>query len=387
MPDDLQRRHFAIEEEDAEAHRTAEPEGRTGDARPDQVKKREDDDQPGFLRRHPIALLLGLVLLVAAGIGGYFYWRTEILPYETTDDAFIDSRQFGIAPKVSGYVVQVAVTDNQHVDAGAILFRIEPKDFELAIDQAKARIEAAQASIEAIEAQIAGQRAQIDQARAQVQESEASLRFARQEATRYQDLQARGAGTVQRSQQSASSLQQQQAGLTGANASVKAAEQQIGVLQAQRASASADMAQAMTQLDQAQLNLSYATVTAAQSGRIVRLTGARGQFAQAGQSLAMFVPDDVWVTANFKETQITDMRPGQAVEIRIDAYPDRTITGRLASIQPGSGTAFSLLPAENATGNYIKVVQRVPVKIAVDSWPGDIAIGPGMSVVPKIRVR
>ena len=124
-----------------------------------------------------------------------------------------------------------------------------------------------------------------------------------------------------------------------------------------------------------------------QPGRIVRLTGGSGQLAQAGQSLSMFVPDDIWITANFKETQITDMRPGQPVDVEIDAYPGRRIHGTVASVQPGSGTAFSLLPAQNATGNYVKVTQRIPVKIVVEEWPKDVAIGPGMSIVPTVTVR
>jgi membrane fusion protein, multidrug efflux system len=128
-------------------------------------------------------------------------------------------------------------------------------------------------------------------------------------------------------------------------------------------------------------------VTAAQSGRVVKLSGAVGTFASAGQSLMMFVPDEIWIFANYKETQLRDMRPGQPVEVRIDAYPDRKLTGRVDSVQPGSGTAFSLLPAENATGNYVKVVQRVPVKIVVDNWPADVPTGPGMSVVPWVKVR
>jgi len=128
-------------------------------------------------------------------------------------------------------------------------------------------------------------------------------------------------------------------------------------------------------------------VTAAQAGRVVQLSGAKGQFAQAGQTLSTFVPDDIWVVANYKETQITDMRPGQHADIGIDAYPERKITGHVDSVQPGSGTAFSLLPAQNATGNYVKVVQRIPVKIVVDQWPTDVAIGPGMSIVPRVHVR
>ena len=145
--------------------------------------------------------------------------------------------------------------------------------------------------------------------------------------------------------------------------------------------------QAQARLDQANLDLQYTRVTAAQAGRVAKLSGAVGSFVTAGQSLMMFVPDEVWIVANYKETQLKYMRPGQHVEFTIDAYPDRKLTGHVASVQPGSGTAFSLLPAENATGNYVKVVQRVPVKIVVDHWPEDIPIGPGMSVVPWTKVR
>ncbi len=166
-----------------------------------------------------------------------------------------------------------------------------------------------------------------------------------------------------------------------------AAELGIKTLQAQLQGARASLQQAMRQLDQAKLNLQYTDVLAAQSGRVVKLNGARGTFVTPGQSLMMFVPDEIWITANYKETQLADMRPGQPVEIRIDAYPGRKLNGRVESVQPGSGTAFSLLPAENATGNFVKVVQRVPVKIVVDNWPADIPVGPGMSVVPWTRVR
>jgi membrane fusion protein (multidrug efflux system) len=128
-------------------------------------------------------------------------------------------------------------------------------------------------------------------------------------------------------------------------------------------------------------------VTAAQAGRVVNLTAAAGQFAQPGTNLTMFVPDEIWVTANFKETQLDAMRPGQPVTLEIDAYPERAIRGHVASVQPGSGTAFSLLPAQNATGNYVKIVQRVPVKLVMDNPPADVALGPGMSVVPTVRIN
>jgi len=164
------------------------------------------------------------------------------------------------------------------------------------------------------------------------------------------------------------------------------AQRQIETLKAQRQVAEAQLAQANAQRDQAKLNLSYTTITAAQSGRVVNLTAAVGQFAQPGVSFSAFVPDQVWVTANYKETQLARIRPGQPATLGIDAYPARHVIGHVDSAQPGSGTAFSLLPAQNATGNYVKIVQRVPVKIAMDNPPADVALGPGMSVVPTVRV-
>lgn len=366
------------------APRDDEAEGRTDSA---QARESGAAKRPNVLRRHPFWFLSGALALVALGVAGFLYWQAAIHPFETTDDAFVDARQFAVAPKVAGYVVDVPVTDNQHVAAGDVLFRIDPRDYRIALEQAEGQVEAAEAAIRNIDAQVEAQGAQIDVAKAQVDQADAALRFANEDADRYKTLAQRGAGTIQQSQQSTSNLQQQQANLARANAGVVAAQKQIGALDAQKASAQASLAQARAQRDQARLNLGYATVTAAQAGRVVRLTGARGQYAQAGQSLSMFVPDDIWVVANYKETQITDMRPGQPVEIAIDAYPDRRITGRVDSVQPGSGTAFSLLPAENATGNYVKVTQRIPVKITADHWPTDVAIGPGMSIVPRVRVR
>ncbi len=235
-------------------------------------------------------------------------------------------------------------------------------------------------------AQVASQRAQVGQSRAQVAQAEAALRFAQQEAARSRELVQRGFGTVQREQQTTSTLEQQQSNRSRAEKGVAAARAQVGSVAAQRETAEANLREAEAQTKQAELNLDYTQVAAAQSGRVVRLTAAVGQYAQAGAALAMFVPDDIWVTANFKETQLAKMRVGQKARIEIDAYPGRPLEGRVASIQPGSGAAFSLLPPENATGNYVKIVQRVPVKIVFDQPPMDRALGPGMSVVPVVRV-
>ncbi|MGX9425962.1 MULTISPECIES: efflux RND transporter periplasmic adaptor subunit [Bradyrhizobium] len=338
------------------------------------------------LREHWLLAIIGGCVLLAALIGGVVYWL-EVHNYESTDDAFVAARSFSVAPKVGGYLVDVPVTDNQHVNAGDLLARIDDRDYRIAVDQAEGQVAAAQANIANLEAQITSQQAQIDQARAQLAQAEAQLQFAQQEAARADDLLQKGAGTLQRQQQTKSDLEAQQANTTRARTAVTVAELGIKPLQAQRESAKASLQQAEAQRDQAKLNLEYTNVTAAQSGRVVKLSGAKGTYAMAGQSIMMFVPDEVWIVANYKETQLRDMRPGQPVEFRIDAYPDRKLTGRVDSVQPGSGTAFSLLPAENATGNYVKVVQRVPVKIVVDHWPADVPVGPGMSVVPWTKVR
>jgi membrane fusion protein, multidrug efflux system len=338
------------------------------------------------LREHrTLVIAVGCLLLVAV-IGGLAYWLS-VRNYESTDDAFVAARSFSVAPKVGGYVTEVPVTDNQHVNAGDLLAKIDDRDYVIAVDQAKAQVAVAQANIDNIQAQIDSQREQIKQAQAQVDQAKAQLQFAQEEEARAKELVEKGAGTVQREQQTRSDLQSQQANMTRSNAALVAAQLGIKTLEAQLESARASLQQAQAQLDQANLNLQYTHITAAQSGRVAKLSGAVGTFVTAGQSLMMFVPDEIWIIANYKETQLRDMRPGQPVEFTIDAYPGRKLTGHVASVQPGSGTAFSLLPAENATGNYVKVVQRVPVKIVVDNWPADLAIGPGMSVVPWTRVR
>ena len=345
-----------------------------------------DKPQAGLLRRYPIAAAAAVLVLLLVAAGGYLFWDNA-RHFESTDDAFIGSRQFAVAPKVAGYLTAVPVTDNQHVAANDVIARIDVRDYRIALDQAEAQVTAGEASIRSIDAQVTVQQAQIEAAQAQVGRAEAALKFSEQDAERYRDLAKTGVGSVQQAQQTQSKRQQDQASLADAQAALTVARRQIESLKAQRSNAEASLAQAQAQRDQAKLNLSYTTVTASQPGRVVNLTAAVGQFVQPGTSLTMFVPDEIWVTANFKETQLAAMRPGQTVTIRIDAYPDRILHGHVASVQPGSGTAFSLLPAENATGNFVKIVQRVPVKLVLDDPPTDVAVGPGMSVVPSVRVN
>ena len=318
----------------------------------------------------------GLAVAVAVGgavvIGAVVLWWLHARNYESTDDAFIDTRTVQISAQVAAAIVDVPVTDNQVVNAGAELVRLDDRDYIAQRDQE-------QASVDNFKAQIAEQRAKIDQADKQAAQAQAALTFAQQQADRYERLQKQDAATVEQAQQYSSNLLQAKASFAAAQANAVATEKQDPVLKAQLETAQA-------QLALAEANLSRTIITAPVDGRVTQLTAAKGAYAAVGQALMMFVPREVWITANFKETQLDLMRPGQPVSIEIDAYPDRTFKGHVASIQAGSGTAFSLLPAENATGNYVKIVQRVPVKIVFNT-PPDVLLGPGMSVVPTVKVR
>ncbi|CDN57830.1 Putative Multidrug resistance protein (HlyD family), emrA-like (plasmid) [Neorhizobium galegae bv. officinalis bv. officinalis str. HAMBI 1141] len=372
---------------DDEANRPTDPEDENREREAQASDQKEDEKKPSLIRRHPWRIILAAIALIALVFAAYFVWLIYFHPYETTDDAFVDARSFSLAAKVSGYIDEVAVRDNQHVAAGAVIARINPRDYQIAVDQAEAQIEYANAAIANAAAQIEVATAAVDEARAQEASTVAALQFAQDEATRERRLVQGGAGSQQASQQAEANLRQAQAAYNQAQARVTSAMKNKVAAEAQRNSAAASLKQAETQRESAEQNLNYTTLTAAQPGRVVKLSGSKGQFVEAGQAIAMFVPDEIWVTANFKETQLADMRPGQPVDLTIDAYPDHVLHGKVDSVQPGSGTAFSLLPAENATGNYVKVIQRVPVKIVVDQWPTDVGIGPGMSVVPTVTVR
>ena len=368
--------------------RPAKPDGT--EAKPGQQPAAKDEkpsEKPrkNFLRRHPILAPVGLAALVLAAAAGYVYWD-HTSPFESTDDAFIAARQFAIAPKVAGYVTAVPVTDNQHVNKGDVIARIDQRDYMTALAQAQAQVAGAEAGIHNVDTQIATQDAQISSAQAQVAQAQANSELARVTWGRDQPLVKQGWATAQQGTTDVQNLKAQQSAVDSAQAALKVAQRQIDTLRAQRTSQEASVAQAQAQLDQAKLNLSYTTVIADQPGRVVNLSGAVGQYAQVGTNLTMFVPDEIWVTANYKETQLDRMRPGQPVDIEIDAYPERAFHGHVDSVQPGSGPAFSLLPPENATGNYVKIVQRVPVKLILDNPPTDVSLGPGMSVGPTVRV-
>jgi membrane fusion protein, multidrug efflux system len=377
-----------VRSEKPQANPEAKSESRKTDRKPpepDQTEEQGPKGVKGAFRNHPIAMVVCLGLIVVGVIAG-IAWYLHARHYESTDDAFIDGRSVLVSPQVTGSIVSVNVTDNQIVKTGDLLATIDARNYQAAVDQADAQIRQNQATEKNFEAQIAGQKAQVDQATQQVTQAEAALKFATDENTRYQDLVQKGAGTVQRAQQASSDFNGKQAALDAATAAKVSAERQIDVLNAQKVGATAQLDQSKAQKDRADADLQRTELRATVDGRVTKLTAAVGALAAPGQAIMIVVPLDIWVTANFKESQLADMRVGQPVDIRIDAFGGRILPGQVNSVQAGSGTAFSLLPAENATGNYVKVVQRVPVKITFNQRP-DVELGPGMSVVPTVTVR
>jgi membrane fusion protein (multidrug efflux system) len=279
--------------------------------------------------------------------------------------------------------------DNQHVHAGEVLARIDDRDYSTAEAGARAIVAAAQASIDDLQQQIGQQHLKVDEARAAVTADQAALDFSRQQYGRYSSLSRTGAATMQDTQQWQADIREKDATLARDNATVGVAKKQVDVLGSALAEAKADYAQKVAALQQAELNLGYTTITAPSDGTVADRTLRVGQYVQAGTQLMGIVPlSHVYVTANYKETQLTHVRPGQKVTIDVDTFPGTVVHGVVNSIAPASGEEFALLPSDNATGNFTKIVQRIQIKITID--PHDPLIGglrPGMSVEPTIDTR
>jgi membrane fusion protein (multidrug efflux system) len=337
----------------------------------------------GNHRRFPV-----WVLGIAAGLGlaaGAIYIPQGFV--ETTDDAYVQADTVSVVPKVSGYVTALHVTDNSRFKANDLLVEIDPRDFAVAVQSAEADLQSAQASKVNVTEQLAEQAHVIAAAQATVDSDRAQLQFAQQQLARYASLAKDGTGTQERWQQAVSDIGQRKAGLDHDQATLAAAQGQAGVLQSQSRQADAAIVRQQAALAQARLNLSYTKIYAPMDGTVANRTVQTGNFVQPGQTLFSAVPTDIYVLANFKETQLALMRAGQKVLVRIDAFPDRRIDGHIDSFQRGTGSNFALLPPENATGNFVKVVQRVPVKIVLDDPTSALrGVAPGMSVEPTVTI-
>jgi membrane fusion protein, multidrug efflux system len=338
------------------------------------------------IRRAAFALALAVGVAGAADFG-YGYLTTGRY-LESTDDAYVKADSTIIAPKVSGYIAEVLVNDNEKVTAGQLLARIDDRDFRTTLTQAKADVAASEAAVRNLDAQIGLQQPVILQQAAEVDAAEANLKFAQEERTRYDELMKSGSGTVQRAQQTDAALRERTAQLQRGKSGLAAANKKVEVLTTERAKAVAQLDHARAVEAQAALNLSYTQITAPVDGTVGARSLRVGQYVQAGTQLMAVVPlDAVYVVANFKETQLTYVRDGQPVELRIDSFHGARLRGHVDSLSPASGLEFALLPPDNATGNFTKIVQRVPVKIVLDDQSLTGLLRPGMSAEPTVNTK
>jgi membrane fusion protein (multidrug efflux system) len=346
--------------------------------------------EPAPRRFRGRALLLLVVLLLMAGAAGYgwYYWTVGVF-LESTDDAYVQADSTIVAPKVPGYLRDVQVADNQPVKAGQLLATIDDRDYVVAVDQANADLAAAQADIDNLKAGLDQQQAVIMQAHDTVTLDQANLTYAQQENDRYTTLSKGGGSSVELAQRAISRLDTARATLQHDTAAVQAAEKQVNVLQAELAKADATLQHNQAVEQQAELNLGYTRIVAPIEGVVGDRNLRVGEYVQAGTQLMAVVPiDAVYIVANFEETQLANIRPGQPATIGVDSFPGTTITGRVNSLAPASGAEFTLLPPDNATGNFTKIVQRIPVKIVLDRVnPLAGGVRPGMSVVATIDTR
>ena len=343
--------------------------------------------------KRPPALIIGLVIFVLLALGGVYYWWAY-RNIESTDDAYTDGRSIAIAPRVSGNVVSLDVTDNQFVRKGQPLIHIDPRQYRIDREQAEGSLETAkhQFSQQQFGVEIGRKNfpAQLDQAQANLAAAKANLAKAQSDYDRQRAL-SQQATTRQDVDAATAALKQAQAQVMLANAQVvqnSPVPQRIGETESQVGQSKGQIEQAQARLDQADLNLAWTVVEAPQDGWITKRNVEKGNYVAPGQQIFTIVAPEVWVTANFKENQLSRMRPGQPARIHVDAYPSLALRGHVDSIQLGSGSKFSAFPVENATGNFVKVVQRVPVKIAIDSGlDPNLPLPLGISVEPEVTLK
>lgn len=366
---------------------------READSPPNGPEGGEDDGKKKTsLFRTPKFWIILIIVIAVIAVGVLLYWL-HARQYESTDDAFVDAHIVRLAPTVSGTLVQVADVDNRHVAAGTLLAVIRPATPEAQLAEANANVEQAVSQEKQAEAQVTAAMAARDQAAAQARAPIADAAKAAQDLSRYEALLRLDPNAVagQQLDQARAQARSTAAQAAAARQQIENANAQVAVARRAVTAAQATVTARHAQVKQAQVNLGDFRLTAPVSGQVVNRQVNLGSYVAPGTNLMAIIPDRMWVTANFKETQLTNMRIGQPVDISVDAFPDVKFKGHVDSIQRGAGQAFSILPPQNATGNYVKVVQRVPVRIEFDIKngpdPRKYPIGPGMSVVPTVKVR
>jgi membrane fusion protein (multidrug efflux system) len=361
-------------------------EGGKGREKPDKGEQGQDKNKPPVYKRR--AFIIASIAAILLLIGGIIVWLV-LRQYVSTDDAYIDGHVTQVSPRVSAQVLSLHVQDNELVRQGDLLVELDPTDYQVALEQAVAQVASSQGRLTQARAQIETAKADVAQAAATVDAAQVQLDNATRDLKRYEEVDERArsreqldnAETVQKNAQA--QLEQAKAKKASADANVQSSDASVvaadGELQTSRASQR-----------RAEVNLSYCKIFAPTDGRVTQRTVEVGNYVAVGQALFMLADPHVWVTANYKETQLQRMRIGQPVTIKVDAYPGAKWHGHVDSLQAGSGSRFSILPAENATGNYVKVVQRIPVKILFDdpvNTNDAVLFSAGMSVIPRVKIR
>lgn len=339
-----------------------------------------------LLKRKTVLLTLLLLVLLAMA---FFVWSAMISNDHRTNDAYVNADYTLVAPRVSGYVASVNVRDNQQVKAGEVLATLDDRDYRVALETALANLQVSEAKLLSSQAQLEQQQSVIEEARATLAASQASAQYAGQSADRYNRLYKSGTVAADEQQKASSTLHAAAAQVRQNQAALAAAQKEVGVLQAAVRQAEADVASTRASVDQARLNLSYTRITAPVDGMVGQRAVRTGAWVSAGTRLLAVVPlQQAYITANYLETQLADVHQGQPVTVTVDALPGQHFTGHVDSIAPATGATFSAIAPDNATGNFTKVVQRLPVKIVLDSRQADLAqLRVGMSVIAEINTR
>jgi membrane fusion protein (multidrug efflux system) len=365
------------------------PTAKTPDAKTQDGKTQDKTQKQQRIRRR--TRLLGAAAVLVLGVAAWFVYDYLTVGrfLVSTDDAYVQAYNTTIAAKVAGYVASVPVTDNTHVRAGDVIATIDDGDYRLAVDSAREKAATQEATVARMAHQITAQEAAVEQAKTQLVAAQAAATRAELELARQTTLVARDASSRQLLEQAQANRDQAVAGVQGAQAAIDSAAANVEVLKGQRQEAISTLAELKTALAKAERDFSFTVIRAPIDGVIGNRAVQTGDYVQTGQRLASLVPlDEVYVTANFKETQLARLRPGQPVSVAVDALPEHAIAGTVESFSPASGAVFSLLPPDNATGNFTKIVQRLPVRIHV---PAEVAreglLRPGMSVVVSVNTK
>ncbi|HJS84019.1 MAG TPA: HlyD family secretion protein [Acetobacteraceae bacterium] len=357
---------------------------------PEDAISRPDASSPGRQRggRQLALAALGLGALMAVGYYGYDWWIAGRFT-ETTNDAYVGGDVTPIAPHVAGFVRQILVADNQRVEAGQTLIRLDPRDFQAALNHAEAVLDAQEAALASAQARRVQQQSVIDGVMADLTARQAQAAFAAAETRRYSALVLTAAGSRQNAEKALAEDRAARAAVIAAQAALRAAKQQLAVLDTELAQAKANVGQASAGARTARLNLGYTDIAAPVAGYVGDRSAQVGAYVAAGTNLLSVVPaSGLWIDANFKEDQIARMRPGDAARIVADVLPGRTLHGHVESLAPATGAVFSVIPPQNATGNFTKIVQRVPVRVGLDGDAAELGLlRPGLSTTVSVNVR